>query len=251
MENFEEFLLKVKDLKTNYAAGQIKLDAPAIYNLIMAGAFDSLLGGDVSLEERYEAIERYKKFSKSSAQLPKSKTAALGMNEIKDEFTRKLWLTGVNPLFTFKVCDYYHSALEHIGFKATGAKNLKYRKEQTQFSEATDIFGSFNSLFMEKTLRIYGNRNTTRRPAIVGIYQGYETKFWGDGNEFKKIKISDGASENIGTLWPKRGTQNQYDIKMREFLKTTRGKACIFMGKVGVNKRGYQFFTLQEIIPLG
>lgn len=249
MQTFEEFLKKVSTLKKVYKTGSLKISAPAVYNLIMAGAFDSMISnGEVSLGMRFEAIEMFKKASGSKAQLPKSKTGSLGMDEIKEEFDRRLWLSGTNPLYSFRVCDFYSEALKSIGFNSTGTRHLRYRKEKTDFSAPVDIFGSFQSLFLPKTMRIYGNKNMPRRPAIVGIYRGYETKTWGNGNQFRNIKISDGGTEGEATMWPAYGT-TEFDKNIENSLKMNRGKACLFIGKLSTSKRGYKSFTLQSVVP--
>lgn len=250
MQKFEELLQKIARLKKEYAAGQIKINAAGVFTLIMSGAMDSLIKeeGEVSLVERLAAIERFKKATGSSAQLPKAKGEALGMCDIEDEFGRRAWLSSINPVFSFYVCDYFKEALASIGFSSTGTKHLRYRKEKTDFSAPVDIFGSFASLFLPKTLQIYGNRNMVRKPAIVGIYKGYNTQSWGNGNQFRKLKISDGTTVGEGTVWPIRGT-NDYEHNLANQMNSCHGKACLFIGRVGVSKKGYKSFTVERIIP--
>jgi len=203
---------------------------------------------EISLEDRLRAIERFKKSASSSASLPKGKGGELGMEDIKDEFSRQAWLSSINPMFSFFVCDFYKEALKTMGFSPTGAKNLRYRKEKTDRSEPIDVFGSFGSLYLPKTIQIYGGRNMIRRPAIVGIYQGYNTQTWGDGNQFRKIKIFDGSTVGEATVWPVRGTK-EYEISLAQQMNGPRGRACLFVGRVGLTKKGYKTFTVEKIIP--
>lgn len=246
MNKFEELLEKISELKKNYENGQIKINVSGVMTLLMSGAMDSLFDEPLTIKDRLDAIEKFKKAAASKASLPKNKGSAIGMSDINDEFTRNLWMTNVNPLFSFKICDFYKDAIESMNFKPTGAPNLRYRKERTDLGGPVDIFGSFNSLFDPRTLNIYSSKNMTRQPAIVAIYKGYTTQNW-SGGKFRKLTIDDGSSEITAVIWPDRKTGG-YDKKLENAMNTYHGFPCLFIGKIGMNK-GFKSFTVYDILP--
>lgn len=250
MQKFDQLLLKIEDMKKNYEAKQMKINVGGVMTLIMAGAMDSLFDKELTLQERFAAIEAFKKAMGSQAKIPSARAGGgMGMDEIHDDFSRNLWLTNTNPLFSFKVCDYYKDAVLSMGFKATGTQHLRYRKERTGMGNPVDIFGSFNSLFEPRTLSLYSNRNIDRQPGIVAIYRGYSTQTWGAGNKMRKVIMNDGTSESTGVIWPERGTSDVFDKKLDHALNLYRDKACLFVGKLQVSSRGFKSFCITDIIP--
>lgn len=251
MKNFDVFLSKISKIKKEYAAGQIKLNAAGVFTMIMSGAMDSIIsedGNPIDLDTRLAAIEKFKKAANSSANLPKGRGNEIGMSDIKDEFSRQAWLASINPVHSFIICDFYKDALNIMGFSPTGAKHLRFRKEKTERSDPVDIFGSFSSLFLPRTLQIYGSKNMIRKPAIVGVYQGYHTQTWGGTNQFRKLNIFDGSCVQEAVVWPLRGT-NEYERNLAHQMTSCRGQACLFIGRVGISKKGYPSFTVEKIIP--
>ena len=246
MNKFQELLEKILVLKSDYESGQVKITVPGVMTLIMAGGMDSLFDHALTVKDRLVAIEQFKKAMGSKASLPKTKTTGIGMAFITDEFSRSLWMCNVNPLFSFKICDYYKDAIESMEFVPTGTPNLRFRKEKTDLGGPVDIFGSLNSLFDPRTLNIYSSKNMLRQPAIVAIYKGYATQNW-SGGKFRKLTIDDGASEMTAVCWPSRQT-GDFDKKLENAMKNYKGLPCLFVGKVGMN-RGFRSFTISDIIP--
>lgn len=248
MPTFEDLLEKVKDLKKNYEPGQIKINVPATMALIMSGAMDSLFGKALSVQERLDAIKKFKDAANSEAALPSSRTDSIGMNEIDSEFTRNLWVSAINPLHMFKICDHYRQALESMGFVDTKRPNMRYRKLNPGVGGAIDVFGSWKSLNDPRAIRIYSSKNNRNQPAIVAIYKGYETKTFGAGRKYRKLKFHDGSSLEEGLMWPERNSSS-FDRILEMKLESAKGKPCLVIGRMTFSAKGYRSFMVTDVIP--
>lgn len=243
METFEAFLDKLKLFKTQYATKQLNINISQITTLIMAGAFDSLCTVTPDYVTRLKMIELVKKVASSKAVLAVGKKGAIGLAEIDSEFTRMRWLSSVNPTFQFRISDRYSSTLAALGFKATGATSIPYKKENLR------IHSSYSSVYDERCLRPYMSKSAVSKPGIVALYLGYETKTWGEGKKLRKLKFTDGSEEFEVVMWPNYGTNDEFDNKLTQAMYNYRRKVCLVIGKPG-NHRGYKTFTLQELIAL-
>jgi DNA polymerase III alpha subunit len=256
LQTFEDFLEKVKKVKSEYATGQVKINASAVMSLIMSGAFDSLLPNTPSTTERFELIAKFKKAVGSTADFPKTKNSIIDMSEISSEFDRNLWMNTINPLFTFKICDQFSELLTTIGYVRFNTPNIRFSKPEEKtsngltVSNAVDVFGSHSSLFHELAIERYTNRNYNRTPAICAIYNGYETRGWGDGNKMRKVKMHDGTVEFEGTIWGRSGPgETKFDPILENKLKIARGTPCLFIGGLSKSKSGFKSFIVKDIVP--
>lgn len=256
---FEKLLEKIRTYRYRYEPGQLKISVPPVITLILSGVMDSLFEKELTLEERFEAIEQFRKAVDSKAKLLEGKKGEIGPAEIEDSFTHNLWLSKVNPIHRFDLTSYFSSAMKIMGFKETGDLYRKYKKEEFIAEESQksplDVYASFDSLLRPRNIAFYSSpkhNKEGRIPGIVAIYQGYETKTFTDRNgekrEFRKITLNDGSKEFEATLWPDYHTQD-YDKSILECLSSNRRKPCLIFGKISQN-RGYNSFSILKMIAL-
>jgi len=250
--NEEQLIELLKEVKKNGGAKKHNIGAPALAILVMSGAMDQVFGDrKPSAAERIKLIERMNKAIGSTAKLAEGKKGAIGIGDVDDELSRNIWMTSINPLHQFKLCDYYKNTLEMLGYKYTGKENIRFIKTDVRTGTGDipiDILGSFQSMFDERSMAIYTNKNFKRMPAIVALYQGYETKSYGQGSKMRRVKLNDGAAETDGVIWPEYNTQDQFPPKIENALKIKRGTPVLVIGKLS-ERKGFKSLQINEIIP--
>lgn len=252
LDKYTLLLERISTLKKDYQAKEFKLNSAAVITLLMAGVLDSLFETPPTILERHEAIARFQKASKTAASLESTRLTKIAIADIDSEMMRKIWTSEVNPLHHFRMCDEYRDALQTLSFVELPTPNMRFRLEKSDIAEhPIDIFGDFRSLFSPKVIEaVTRSKYMKRLQAVVGLYDSCEIKTWGAGNKMKKVLINDGSSSEAGVIWPARGSQDRFPPKMEHVLKCYKGKPCLFIGKVGAPRNGYNSFTLDDIIPL-
>ena len=263
LSKWEDFLVKVKDVKQNYETGEIKIMVSPIITMIMGGAFDDCFPDPLTVEQRFVAIEQLKKACKSTAGFPKIKEQRIPMEKITSDFDRQLWLADFNPIFSISFCNVYQSALQQLGFKTTKeefaevfpfARQFTIDQNGNKIEDRVAIAKNYKG-----TISDFSVKTGMWRKAFFGYFNGYATKKY-DGKEFIEVSIFDGSDDVRVRMWPKERLVDdpvsgikkkvfEYDPKINKKLGSYRHKLCLFVGKVGVSsftKKPY--FNLQDII---
>lgn len=191
---FDEFLEYIKDLKKNYQANkEVKLSATSLFDLIMTGGMDHLMGTHVlTLGMRKEKVAMLKKALKSTA-------AYSTLDTMETELDRKFWLSEKLPSSDFTLVEEYTNALRELGFRRVSSdKKLRFTNDKV------DLFTNYDALFMDIVLEHYGSKYQTRTPGLIAKYVGYNRKKWnknGRSGEFLKLIFTDGREEFETTVW--------------------------------------------------
>lgn len=255
IQNIDELLERLKELRTKYQAGQIKLGAQGLFALVFAGGFDSLCGKKLTLEERYELVEKFKKATGSKATLAKGLKENAGLGDIDSEMMRKVWLAQKNPFYQFHIIDEYSSAIAGEGIPNHPLKNIRKQAHSTMRYRLTFrgqeicVYSNFRFMQTEKFIKYFSNKLVKEAPAVFAKYIGYETVTYGANQQkFYKLELFDGAETFYGTIWPKYGSV-EFDPELSGFVRRKQKSVALFIGKVTKNTKGYTNFTIRDIVP--
>jgi hypothetical protein len=241
INSLEEFLSRISDIKTNYESGVVKFNALPMFSMVMAGVFDSWLEQPVSVEDRLGLMRTIRDALKSSASFESGKS---NLTCITSELERRMWLTQVNPAYSFRISDQYTEAMKVMGYTDTGKPNMRFRKDRE------DIFSNFPALFSDNVVNYYSNPHVSRVAGIIVAYKGYQTLPFTRG-KYIKASFFDGTEEFKATVWPKYGTSETFDGTILNPLKSYRNRVCIVLGKPSLSRGGFKNFTIHQIKLLG
>jgi hypothetical protein len=239
--SLEEFLARLSSIKNDYESGVVKLNALPMFTMVMAGVFDSWLTQPVSVEDRMGLMRSIRDALKSTASFQSSKS---DLTSITSELERRMWLTQVNPAFSFRISDQYTEAMKVMGYTDTGKPNMRFRKDRE------DIFSNFPALFSDNVVNFYSNPHVARIAGIIVSYKGFQTLPFARG-KYIKASFFDGTEEFKATVWPKYGTPDTFDGTILNPLKSYRNRVCIILGKPSVSKGGFKNFAIHQIKLLG
>lgn len=247
-----DFLSHLKEIRKEGGMKHHNLSAPALQNLVMVGAFDSLFEEKPSVSQRIAFIRDMNKALQSKAALSVSKKGDLGLADVHDELTRNIWISQSYPLHVFNLCDHYSKTLDMMGYKPTGSENIRFIKSDSRSGTGDvpiDVLKNFSALFGEKSMAVYTNKNFRRLPAIVALYNGHNFQSFGAGKKMIKIKLHDGSQESEAIVWPEYNTNAEFPQKLMMSLNNTpKNTPCLVIGKLSANKN-FKSFQVLELIP--
>lgn len=250
--DFQELLNRIAMIKADKY--DIKIPVSALANLIMAGAMDSMFPTTPDLKTRLQAIEALKKTAKSDASLSNAKNPKVDINNIKNEFSRMRWLKNTNPLFTFRMYEYYKCAILSMqNYKPMQKSGMVYVKSNED-GWLTWIFKSWNICLKPDVIqtinRINTDHNQINKIAVgfVCVLDSYVIKKNKDYGDICEVSFDDGQGVFTGVVWSDRET-NKTPAKMLASIKDLVGKPCIAIGKLSIKQRiGFNLLKLQELL---
>jgi hypothetical protein len=101
----------------------------------------------------------------------------------------------------------------------------------------------------DKVVQYFSNKNVHRQPAIVAVYEGYETKTFSNG-KFIKIRLFDGSQNFEAAIWPLFGKPGSFDPKLTSFIRSGHQKSAIFICRL-TKTRGFVNLSVKDVIELG
>jgi hypothetical protein len=250
--NFQELLDRIEMLKAE--KHDIKVHVGALANLFMSGALDSFFETKPTLKERFQFIAAIKKAANSEASLSNAKQPQLDINNLTSEFTRMRWLKRSNPLFSFRMYEYYKSAILSMkNYQAIDKGGLVYLKA-TEEGWNTWIFKSWNACTQSDVVNIIQNINNDHNQTVkiavgfVCVLDKFVVKKNDEWGDILEVFFDDGQGSFSAVVWSDRKTKKS-PPKLFETVKELVGKPCICIGKLtNKNRVGLNLWQLQELL---
>ena len=181
------------------------LSVPCIANLIYAGAFDEMIGGEpdsTKMVSTYTSMyEEMRDSLKSKAKLPGSNaTMSIGLDEVKNEVQLGLWRYIANPMSKFNFIEYCQDSLAARGFCELTRQQKRVGLDEAFLLHHTGNTDNYPipSYLIEKWgvgftkqfgLNIYNKiKNGERSVSMVGIITVSQKTTFADGAK-KRLKI--------------------------------------------------------------
>lgn len=247
--NWDNFIDKLKEGKK---IGKTKgLSVPAITNLLFAGAFDDLIGGDDSngYASKYQMYNRMfedvKKALKSKASLPnKKKGEAIGLADVQSDLHLALWRQQVNPLSSFDLIGAYLPQLKLRGYERDSRPGTVAYKKKNSDDTVNFLLPDWGYIFKYEGTPQWNavtSKQGMGRIVYLGIVSEVNTLRWANGTkEMIKFKIYIGKETTDEIVcWPEHDTG-----KIREYTKESlkpglialfRVKPTTYQGRRGAN----------------
>jgi len=187
---WNEFLDNIKNLKANFAAGQLRLDFGTLSKLLYAGAFASMFGKDLNFEETQIAIDELRTALGSKAELSEAKkTELFGTQDIDSQIRLLLWRNQVLPTTRFQLASYFKNAITQFGLRETSNELMPFG------NNSIDLWTSWNILLSDpKYFRFYQQKPAPKNPAFVGMIEEVSTFNYKEGkNEALRFKLFNGT----------------------------------------------------------
>jgi hypothetical protein len=199
---WNDFLANIKNFKTNFAAGQLRLDYGTLSTLLYAGAFNSMFQKELTLSEIEIAAKELKTALGSQAE-PKeaTKTELFGIADIDSEIRLLLWRNQALPTTKFNLAQYFKNALTQFGLR-------EQQNDDVPFTNAEkDLWLSWNKVIGDRRFyRAYMEKTFPKRPAFVGMIEdvssfSYESK--GKNKEAMRFRLFTGVDTIPSVvIWP-------------------------------------------------
>jgi hypothetical protein len=255
--DFAQLLKNIESIKSD--SFDIKIPTGALAHLLMSGAMDELLDSNPTVEQRFELINQIKKSANSEAGFTNSKQPKLDINNIKNEFQRLLWLKHINPIYTFKMYEYYSGAINSMMTYRPAEKEsakkagIVYIKEPLRGHQVW-IFKSWaactQSAVLDVIMKINNDPHQKQKVAVgfVSLMDSFTTKKNPNFGEMGEVVFDDGQGYFTGVVWSDRVSQ-KIPLPMLTTIKSNIGKPCIVIGKIA-KKSHFTSFSIWDIQEL-
>lgn len=231
---WSEFLVKISQLKAK--GGKLGFNIGVVTRLIFTGAFNSMLTpGDEYM--KMPAFERYQRMTKeaatamkSKAKLPgKSKTEAIGIDEIRNDAGLVLWRHIVNPLFQFNLASLYKDHLHKtMGFRPSQNGNVRMIPMVLNLPDkpGCDLWTRWEDVYSQ-TQNFHTYKAGTRMAAVMGIITKTDKMVMKNGRVALRVFFFDGFKEWEIKLWPERDKETYSPGKAAYLKPCTSGLLVI------------------------
>jgi hypothetical protein len=223
---WNDFLTNIKDYKTNYAAGQLKLDYGTLSTLLFAGAFDSMFGKELCLSEIENAAKELKQTLGSQAE-PKeaTKTELFGIADIDSEIRLLLWRNQALPTTKFQLAKYFKNALAQLGLREQDNDDIPFS------NNSRDLWLSWNKIINDKRInRFYMQKTPPKTPCFIGMIEdvsSFTYKSKEKEKEALRFKLYTGIDCIPSVvIWPERDGKVHPALK-KSIVKKSYGVANI------------------------
>jgi hypothetical protein len=244
---WDAFIQKLTIAKAEKIIG--KFSVPAFTTLIYGGAVDELLSERLDCQNRldvyYNAYLEVKHAVDSKAGLPKkSKTAKIGISDIKTEAHLAMWRQTNSPIGVYPFLRSMTENLKGLGFAYDEIKNYFIKRaDKGVVHIATDEYQRiFSFVGTEFWSRIRQEKYIFH---IIGVVTDKQVRLWSNNTkEMMKLSIFTGK-ENINDLiiWPPYG-ENEVD----PFLKINIEVGNIYLFRILPKVDGEkQSATIKEV----
>jgi hypothetical protein len=222
-----EFLENIKNYKTKFAAGQLRLDFGTLSKLLYAGAFASMFGKDLSFEETIIAVAELKAALGSQAELGKAtKTELFGTEDIDSQIRLLLWRNQALPTTRFQLANYFKNAIAQFGLRETGNENNPFS------NNSVDLWTSWNTVINEPRInRFYMSKPPPKNPAFIGMIEDVSGFTYKGNKEALRFRLFTGIDCIPSVVvWAERDGKVHPALK-KALIKKTYGLAIVKLGE--------------------